>query len=123
MPADVNTGRRWLPDLTKRTGRLRYIGQMYWAAEVCIYHGDASFSKVDLSELESLWIANTKGMSPEAIYQVRYDNMHHHAGGGTPISNASCSDARAWLTLDSQHLHPPTATPTGDAGQLTRRLR
>lgn len=106
LPMLLPLGRRWLPDLAEQTGRLQYIGQMHWAADGCMRRGDQSFASADLNELQRLWEANTEGLSYEEIWPVRYGLMHHNAGGGTAISNASCADAKAWLLQDRPRLIP-----------------
>jgi len=106
LPLLVPLGRRWLPDLAEREGRLRYIGEMHWAAEVCLARGDLSFTEADLDELDRLWKANAEALSPEDIWPVRYGVMHHRQNGGTATSNASCAVAKAWLLQDRASLTP-----------------
>jgi len=111
LPLLLPLGRGWLPDLAEQTGRLSYIGEMHWAAEVCFARGDLGFTEADLNELERLWEVNAKGLSHEDAWPVRYGVMHHRYGGGTAISNASCADAKAWLLQDRPNLMPDTVGP------------
>lgn len=109
LPLPVSPGGRPLPDLAEQTGRLRYIGEMYWAAEACLARNDQSFGAADLSELKRLWEANVAGLSREALWPVRYRLMHHRQGGGTAVSNAGCAEAKAWLLRDRPGLMPAAA--------------
>ena len=97
-------GRQWLPDLSDQKGRLWYIGDMHGTASVCIRRGDPSFSVTDLNELQRLWEQNSRGLTDEQIWPVYYGLMHRGQGGGTPISNASCAWAKAWLLEDAPRL-------------------
>lgn len=97
-------GRQWLRDLSDQKGRLWYIGDMRRKASACINSGDTSFSVADLNDLQRLWTRNTRGLTDEQIWPVYYGLMHRGQGGGTPISNASCAWAKAWLLEDAARL-------------------
>jgi hypothetical protein len=105
-------GRQWLPNLSSQKGRLRYIGDMSVTAGACIEGGDPSFTAVDLNELQRLWTQNSRGLTDEQIWPVYYGLMHRYEGGGTPISNASCRWAKAWLIEDARRLEVPEGTAT-----------
>jgi hypothetical protein len=106
LPLSLPLGRGWVPDLAQPAGRLQYIGQMHWAAELCLERNDQHFAETDLNELERLWEANATGLSSEELWRVHYGVMHHRQGGGSAISNASCADAKAWLLQDRPNLAP-----------------
>lgn len=97
-------GRQWLPNLSEPKGRLRYVGDMHGKASACVKRGDPSFSVADLSELQRLWGVNSRGLTDEQIWPFYYALMHRNQGGGTAISNASCAEAKNWLTEDAHRL-------------------
>lgn len=103
-------GRQWLPDLSDQKGRLQYIGDMSGTVSACIERGDPSFSVADLNELQRLWALNANGLTDEQIWPVYYGLMHRHQGDGTPISNASCAWAKAWLIEDAPRLDAAVGT-------------
>ncbi|WP_439603452.1 hypothetical protein [Devosia sp.] len=105
-PQSVAPGTRRLPDLAEQTGRLQYIGEMYWVAEACLARDVQNFAAADLNELKRFWEANVAGLSREALWPVRYGLMHHRQGGGTAVSNAGCAEAKAWLLRDRSDLVP-----------------
>ena len=97
-------GRQWLPNLSELKGRLRYVGDMHGKASACVNRGDPSFSVADLSEFRRLWALNSRGLTDEQIWPVYCGLMHRGQGGGTAISNASCAEAKNWLTEDAHRL-------------------
>lgn len=107
-------GRYLLPELGKQTGRLNYVGEMYAKTEDCIASNDPNFSQGDLDELNRLWKVNLEGLSYDVVWEVRYGLAHIWQGGGTAITNASCSDAKDWLAKDFSRLSTGTATTVGD---------
>lgn len=104
LPEHPRFDRAYLPRLTEQTGRLRYIGEMYVRVEECISAGETGLNAADLANLDDLWQQNLVGLPPEELWQVHYGLMHQRYGGGTAISNASCSLAQAWLKNDLLHL-------------------
>jgi len=79
---------------------LGYAGKMRAKGTECLERGEAGFTQADLDELYQLMTISWESL-PDDIRRVQAEGIMHwkHNGGGGLVE-ASCLDARKWLSED-----------------------